>query len=171
MFHPSVYDNLKVVLEGAVYDADFEEKIIITGREDLLDMASAARKYKVSFSLKNGSHDMTGYVSISSSLEDLYQEKINDLPEKAGCSFEYGLTLSVMDIDEDCLSIQHILAPVYGLDAHVQQDLLYQFGKPRGSYENRVRIAYNQPMCENDIPFLEESLPIFIKVMAEIQKR
>ena len=30
MFDPTIYDNIKVVLEGAVYDLDLEGKIIIT---------------------------------------------------------------------------------------------------------------------------------------------
>jgi hypothetical protein len=170
MFHPSVYDNLKVVLEGAVYDADFEQKILICGRSDLLDMATAFRQYKILFNMKEASEDLTGHVAISSNLEALYQEKINDRPEKAGCLLEYGIILPVKDIDKECVDIQQILQKRYGHIADVQQHLSYQFGKPRGKYNNLVTIKYKQPVGEDEIPFLEDSLPLFFETMAEIRK-
>ncbi|MFC0188586.1 hypothetical protein ACFFJY_09825 [Fictibacillus aquaticus] len=170
MFHPSVYDNLKVVLEGAVYDADFEEKILISGRSDLMDMATAVRQYKVSFKLRESSEEIIGHVSISSSLEALYQEKIKDRPENAGCLLEYSIALPVEDIDIECADIQKVLQNRYGHSADVQQHLSYQFGKPRGKYNNLVTIRYRQEVGEDEIPFLENSLPLFFEALEEICK-
>jgi hypothetical protein len=49
LFDPTVYDNLKVVLEGAVYDLDLAGSILVTGREDWVNLADLSRTYKLTF--------------------------------------------------------------------------------------------------------------------------
>ncbi|ASS74300.1 hypothetical protein CIG75_04400 [Tumebacillus algifaecis] len=45
MFDPTIYDNLKVVFEGALYDLDREGRILVSGREDLVNLATMARTF------------------------------------------------------------------------------------------------------------------------------
>lgn len=49
MFDPTVFDNLKVVLEGCVYDYDLEDKIVVTGRNDIVDLATLTRTFSIRF--------------------------------------------------------------------------------------------------------------------------
>jgi hypothetical protein len=51
MFDPTAFDNLKVVLEGAVYDLDLSGEITILDRRDLFDFAHYERTYVIQFSL------------------------------------------------------------------------------------------------------------------------
>ena len=39
MFDPTAYDNLKVILEGAVYDLDLSGELKIIERNDIVDLA------------------------------------------------------------------------------------------------------------------------------------
>ncbi|MFD2673067.1 hypothetical protein [Marinicrinis sediminis] len=78
-FDPTVFDNLKVMLEGAVYDLDLNEQIEITGREDRLDIASMSRYYQLSFGLRNTEQtpkqtDFTAVISLHTGLADLAGE-------------------------------------------------------------------------------------------------
>lgn len=52
MFDPTVFDNLKTVLEGAVYDLDLEGVILVINRNDLVDLAHFSRTYKITFQLQ-----------------------------------------------------------------------------------------------------------------------
>ncbi|UOK56770.1 hypothetical protein MGI18_18515 [Bacillus sp. OVS6] len=52
MFDPTAFDNLKVVLEGAIYDADLGGFITVIGRKDLVDLAAMSRCYQNTFQLK-----------------------------------------------------------------------------------------------------------------------
>ncbi|VXB58179.1 conserved hypothetical protein [Bacillus sp. 349Y] len=52
MFDPTAFDNLKVVLEGAVYDFDLGGEIDIVDRKDLFDFAHYERKYQIQYRLK-----------------------------------------------------------------------------------------------------------------------
>jgi hypothetical protein len=47
MFDPTIFDNLKVVLEGKIYDLDQEEEWLVAGREDLFDIAGFGRTFRM----------------------------------------------------------------------------------------------------------------------------
>lgn len=49
MFDPTVFDNLKVVIEGYIYDLDLGNEISIIHRSDVIDMATMSRKYSIQF--------------------------------------------------------------------------------------------------------------------------
>jgi hypothetical protein len=51
MFDPTAFDNLKVVVEGAVYDLDLSGDISILDRRDLFDFAHYERTYCIEYCL------------------------------------------------------------------------------------------------------------------------
>lgn len=53
MFDPTVFDNLKVIVEGYLYDLDLENTISITNRNDIVDLATMSRKCIITFSNVN----------------------------------------------------------------------------------------------------------------------
>ncbi|MCI1114000.1 hypothetical protein MOQ26_23600, partial [Stenotrophomonas maltophilia] len=79
MFHPLVFDNIKVVLEGAVYDRDFEGAITITGRSDVIDMASFHRLFQIEFKLADMAaheHAVTAQMQLRTGLADIAAEQL-----------------------------------------------------------------------------------------------
>ncbi|GAX91245.1 hypothetical protein EFBL_2911 [Effusibacillus lacus] len=73
MFDPTIFDNLKTVLEGGLYDLDRENRIRITGRQDLLDLAAMSRAFRMEFVLTNGQDGITE-IELSSELSDFAAE-------------------------------------------------------------------------------------------------
>ncbi|WP_027415635.1 hypothetical protein [Aneurinibacillus terranovensis] len=57
MFDPTIFENVKVALEGAVYDFDFSGDILVTSRHDRVDLALMSREYRIGFRLKEQLHD------------------------------------------------------------------------------------------------------------------
>lgn len=53
MFDPTAFENMKVVIEGALYDYDLEGEITIIDRNDMMNMAKLSRSYDVTFVLSN----------------------------------------------------------------------------------------------------------------------
>jgi hypothetical protein len=49
MFDPTVFDNLKVILEGHIYDMDLEKEISVINRSDNIDLARMSRTYAITF--------------------------------------------------------------------------------------------------------------------------
>ncbi|MGZ4162287.1 MAG: hypothetical protein ACXVNF_16040, partial [Neobacillus sp.] len=53
VFDPTAFDNMKVVIEGALYDMDIIGEIIITDRNDIMNMAKLSRRFDICFTLPN----------------------------------------------------------------------------------------------------------------------
>ncbi|CAM2868296.1 hypothetical protein PASE110613_05140 [Paenibacillus sediminis] len=45
MFDPTIFDNLKVVFEGSIYDLDREGEVLVIDRKDQIDLASFERMF------------------------------------------------------------------------------------------------------------------------------
>jgi hypothetical protein len=50
MFDPTAYENLKVVLQGALYELELTGSLKITDRKDMIDLASLERRYSLTVS-------------------------------------------------------------------------------------------------------------------------
>jgi hypothetical protein len=50
MFDPTVFDNLKVIVEGYIYDLDLEKEISVINRSDMIDLARMSRKFIITYS-------------------------------------------------------------------------------------------------------------------------
>ncbi|KYD22330.1 MAG: hypothetical protein C6P37_08510 [Caldibacillus debilis] len=51
MFDPTAYENMKVILEGYLYDYDMQGEILIKERNDLINLADMSRTFSLLFSL------------------------------------------------------------------------------------------------------------------------
>jgi hypothetical protein len=49
MFDPTVFDHLKTVLEGAIYDEDIAGELFVINREDFVNLALMSRTFRISF--------------------------------------------------------------------------------------------------------------------------
>ncbi|WP_128894071.1 hypothetical protein [Longirhabdus pacifica] len=81
MFDPTVFDNLKVIVEGTVYDAEVDKQIKILDREDHVNIANMSRMFRISFQLHDSealiTEDKTkpvAAVKLHSGLNDFYME-------------------------------------------------------------------------------------------------
>lgn len=73
MFDPTVFDNIKVVLEGGLYDLEREGAIRVAGREDLVDLASLSRTFRMRFFLPDDASGVAE-IELSSGLSDFAAE-------------------------------------------------------------------------------------------------
>jgi len=85
MFDPTAFDNMKVVIEGALYDKDISGEIVIIDRNDLMNMAKMSRLFDVSFQLPNRS--CTAKFEMESKLSNLAAELLSNevIEQHAGC--------------------------------------------------------------------------------------
>ncbi|WP_062198165.1 hypothetical protein [Massilibacterium senegalense] len=74
LFDPTAYENIKVVLEGAVYDQDLNGNITVSKRDDIVNLAAMNRRYHISFYLKNKPISAQATLSLYSDTEQLLGE-------------------------------------------------------------------------------------------------
>lgn len=97
VFDPTAFDNMKVVLEGAVYDRDLIGDILVIARDDIVNLSTLARNYMIKVERRNmeKSVDVTGGFELIASLEnlssELLQSNINEV--YSGCSVNIFLSI------------------------------------------------------------------------------
>lgn len=76
MFDPTAFDNLKVVLEGEIYDFDLRGVIRVLNRKDIVDLARMSRHYMVSFSTQSAPH-IVAHIQLETDIKMLSLELLN----------------------------------------------------------------------------------------------
>ncbi|GMB09661.1 hypothetical protein EDD69_11051 [Thermolongibacillus altinsuensis] len=152
MFDPTVFDNLKTVLEGEVYDLDLDGKIVVTNREDLIDLARLSRTYRIYFRLF---HDekVEACISLDARLNHLAAELLSQNETEAGCVLEVSFSFSLPDL-HPCEKIRKELHRIWGEKRTIEQILSFRYGE--NVYENKVIVKFHRLVNENHVEDLRE---------------
>ncbi|AMM93523.1 hypothetical protein QUF81_14010 [Peribacillus simplex] len=90
MFDPTAFENMKVVLEGAVYDRDFIGDILVINRDDIVNLANMSRTYKIEMELKESLAPISviGVIELHASLQNLSSELLDSTINEthSGCT-------------------------------------------------------------------------------------
>lgn len=173
MFDPTVYENLKVVLEGAVYDLDLEGSIRMTAREDLMDLASMSRTYRLAFCLPaafEATRLVTAQITLSAGLADLAGEILEQESVVPGCSLELAFTMPLLPDEPEeriCSWCEAAIWSVWGTRFSVRQTLSREYGRKPDNRMNRISLLFNRKFGED----MAEDIPDLIKhVLQTTQK-
>lgn len=166
MFDPTIYDNLKTVLEGEIYDRDLAGHLLITERSDTVDLAVMSREIRLRFRLRQ-KNDQFAEIRLHASALDLTGEIAETNEEGIGCrlfltfikeiAVEYGLAL------KQCAHMRTILTPIWGDGVTIHQRLIGQFPEEDGKplFECRLSVDFLRKISErqiDDIPRLVDSV-------------
>ncbi|GFR38041.1 hypothetical protein PRECH8_13370 [Insulibacter thermoxylanivorax] len=163
MFHPTVYENLKVAFENYLYDLDNQEAVItITNREDILDMAVMSRQFTLQFALA-GHEEPTAEVRLYSSVADLAAEILEEGDPSELCSLVIRFRYKVRDLKR-CKEAEVILINIWLPELPIRQVILYPYDtaseKP-DYYSVSADVRFNRRIGEGqieDIPNLAEHM-------------
>ena len=109
MFDPSVFENLKVIVEGAFYDLDLDGDLAVIDRHDYVDLAYMSRIFEISARLDASNEKAVECtLSLSAGLQSISSEKLTK--REPGCD----LTITFRYIDpEHPLRNIHLLKQVW----------------------------------------------------------
>lgn len=113
MFDPTIFENLKVGIENAVYDLDNLDEIIrVTDRKDLLDMATLSRSFSLRFELATPS-TTSAEICLETGLRDLAAE-ILEIPEgQPACELKLRFHINIADASIACPAIAQIMKEIW----------------------------------------------------------
>lgn len=170
MFHPTVFDNLKVSIENQLYDYDnLDGALTITGRSDLLDLATLSREFRLSFRLAEEAA-VTAELVLRSSLKDLSDE-ILDLPDTSpGCSLLLRFAMLTSGEPTVCLGIERILAGIWGEELAPVQTLSFTHPRDNGAYKHTAEIAFKRPIHEDQMEDLPELLACLLQSTEQLEQ-
>lgn len=151
MFDPTVFDNLKVVLEGAIYDLDLDGEIHVTNRTDLLDLASMSRRFSMQFQTQGCDHPYpVAEISLFSSMKDFATELIDGDDKRAGCVMEINFYSIINDYEEDCKKIEEALTDIWGRRPFINQEVSFKY-KRKKRLLNKTNLNFERKINEEQI--------------------
>ncbi|MEJ8548628.1 hypothetical protein [Brevibacillus borstelensis] len=165
MFHPLIFDNIKVVLEGAVYDRDFDGSITIIGRSDIMDMAAFYRQFQIEFRLSDESGEGQGpfaQMQLRTSLADIAAEQLEQpLTEHIGCTVCIHFFITITDVQRETEAVTRMLNDIWGNRPHIAQTIKakldeYQLHWPPEQYENQITLDFHRKIDEGNIEDLRD---------------
>lgn len=179
MFDPTVFENVKVVMEGAIYELDLARKIAITKREDLIDLSTLSRSYALRFTAITDGFETPAEAELRlhADLGDLASEILEledgDGKIKPGCSLEAAFFLDLRHKDkqdEECGKIRDTLERIWGHRFTVKQALTFDYGTPAPVYHNRITVDFGRKFGEEVIEDIANLLDHMVLSLIELHQ-
>lgn len=156
MFDPTIYENLKVVTEGAVYDLDLRGLIQITGRSDVIELAEMSRSYAVVFQRVEEGVAEAEY-RLRAGTGDLAAELMSLPNAVPGCRLELIFRLPLYEPETECRQVAEIIREIWEADVALRQTISYVIDEPESGYQAEVVLDFNRKFGEEvivDLPRL-----------------
>ncbi|MHA6483605.1 hypothetical protein ACX1C1_17090 [Paenibacillus sp. strain BS8-2] len=170
MFDPTVFENVKVALENALYDLDnLDRTIDIVGRRDIIDMAVLSRELSLSCRL-SGSEAVTAELLLRVSLKELAAE----LLEQPGAAPTCRLTLRfhmLSDGTEDfCNAVGRCLHSIWQTPLLPIQTLSRVYGDNAPRLQHMCELDFGRGIGEEQMEDLPELLDHLILSLTELER-
>lgn len=169
MFDPTAFDNMKVVIEGALYDYDLEGEIVIIDRNDLMNMAKMSRTFAVSFQLPG--EMAVAKLELESSLINLAAELLPVALSKkqSGCHVKLDFFLEGISKESDFREIDTILFDIWGESRKITQTVQYNPLRISKYINNIITIEFDRLIGEEHIEDLVEMIDFMITTIKQLQ--
>ena len=170
MFDPTAFENLKVIVEGAVYDFDLHGDILVTDRKDVMDLASLSRMYSISFQLTETFKTMVeATFSLSVDAKNLSGE-ILEVPQFIpGCEMKLEFSFEMEQPEIGCEEIETLLQSIWGKERMITQKISYEYNKQAISYHNKVEVLFQKSITEDHVDDLIAVISHMIETVRTIQ--
>ncbi|MCL6571964.1 MAG: hypothetical protein K6T88_09825 [Bacillus sp. (in: Bacteria)] len=167
MFDPTAFDNMKVVIEGAIYDLDISGKIIITDRNDLINLAKMSRKFNVSFQLPYST--VIAKMEMEAKFVNLAAELMpSTLSEQlAGSHVRLEFFLELAE-KIDFQVIKDILLDVWGPTRNITQSVQYNPLEIEKRMKNKITVEFDRLISEEQIDDLVEMVDVVMTTLQNL---
>lgn len=168
MFDPTIYENLKVVVEGAVYDLDDVGVILVTNRTDRVELSTMSRYYAIQFREKEeAAGDAAAEIRLYAQMEDLAAEILEKEERFAGCHVEIAFQKTIEDVERECVQIESILREIWQNRPAIRQEISFIYGEESRSYRNHIIVDFGRKINEEQI---EDMATLIDHVLHSVQR-
>ncbi|CUA80225.1 hypothetical protein [Anoxybacillus suryakundensis] len=167
MFDPTIFDNLKTVVEGAIYDLDISDELItVVDRSDVVDLAKFTRAYALSFQLRHA-HEVTCTISLAMTLQHIANELLYEDATHAGCTVTVSFSFLATNVDG--ADVEQTLKHIWGERRIILQTLTYTYGQNE-RYTHEVTIDFGRTINESHVDDLLHMIPYIIRSLEQLQQ-
>lgn len=170
LFDPTAFDNMKVVIEGALYDLDLAGEIVINDRNDFVNIAKMSRSFDISFELpETEKNSVIARIEIKSNLKNLAAELLSgDQSEnQSGCFVKLEFFHDGVTKKRDLANIHQILLEIWGEKRIIRQTVMIHSTIPGNN--NVITIDFDKVITEDHLEDLVEMVNHMITTMQRLQ--
>lgn len=173
MFDPTAFDNMKVVIEGAFYDRDSAGEIVITDRNDLINLAKMSRLFNLCITLPDKKvPNVTARLELESRLENLAAELLTSSPPNKlpGCYIRLQFFLEHIDEIKVYQGIEAIFSEIWGETRKITQAVEYNpLAKPN-KCKNVVTVDFIRVIGEEQLDDIVEMTDFMVITLQRLQE-
>ncbi|CAM4048432.1 hypothetical protein [Mesobacillus thioparans] len=173
MFDPTAFDNIKVVIEGEIYDRDLDGEIKVVDRNDWINAAKLSRKYEISFTVSGyNDQEIAAIMTLEAGLENLSAELLGTGAgdHLAGCIV--GISFSLLHKNEIQVfqSIQDRLEEIWGSDREIIQSIHLPPLAENQWIRNVASVSFNRLVYEEQIDDLTNMIDYMAESLSKLKK-
>ena len=160
MFDPTVFDNLKVVIEGDIYELDLDGEIKVVNREDIVDLANMSRLFRMKMTVDD---KLIASIDLRTDLQNLTAEllhgRVND-ESKPGCRIDVSFHQPLTDI----ATWESKLNTIWGNQWPTSHIIQYTHGQEMDK-SIKTKISFNRPIYEENIDDIRDLITYLVKTL------
>jgi hypothetical protein len=170
MFDPTVYENLKVVIEGEIYDRDLEGEIAIIDRQDQVNLATMSRTYSLTFQSLSCSPLFHATVHLEAAPSDLYGE-ILEKDENFGCKLLLVINGPINDVTKTPPIISEKLEILWDRRPTISQQVYFDWSKgKKTTYYSKTTLYFDRKINEEHISDFSEIISLLIDSLEVVEE-
>ncbi|PGL69926.1 hypothetical protein [Bacillus sp. AFS055030] len=159
MFDPTAFDNMKVIIEGLIYDKDLDGEYEIVDRNDFVNLSKMDRLFSIQFKKLNKSNRTTTCTfSMRTTASELYNELINGNTEVGSyieIEFTFPKLVEIEIIQRSLVLFQNKTNEQFTPFYNIKQSIL-----DKNTIESSINIKFQNKMTEDDFDLIEELVHI-----------
>ena len=171
MFDPTAFDNMKVIVEGALYDRDLSGEIIITDRNDIINMAKMSRQFNISFSLPDSERKIvSAKMELESKLVHLAAELLpsGKSAKLTGCLVKLFFTFDIEAIEMDYYVLNTILVGIWGTSREITLSIQHEPLQPTKKEKGIITVDFERLITEDQMDDLVEMTDFMITTQQKL---
>lgn len=172
VFDPTAFDNMKVVIEGSLYDMDISGEIVITDRNDIMNMAKLSRRFDICFKLPESKGiPVSAKIEMESHLTNLAAELLPGTPteNQGGCYVRLYFLIEQTEKEEEYNRIQKIFVDIWGETRKIYQSVQFNPLQNGTKKRNVVTVEFDRLISEDQMDDLVEMTDFMITTLRHLQ--
>ncbi|MTT32574.1 hypothetical protein GMB86_11200 [Terrilactibacillus sp. BCM23-1] len=166
MIDPTMFDNLKVVLEGIIYDFEMDDRLTILDRTDSIDLAKLNKSYIIDFKRLRGKTSVT--LSMTSDLHTLATELLEEDMTDLACQFQLTFHTPIKNPKTDCEALLFIINKHWRqFHPTITQRISYIY-PGHHHYSNAIQLKFEDGLTEAEIDDLHSLMTIIVETLNSI---
>ncbi|MBS4215941.1 MULTISPECIES: hypothetical protein [Neobacillus] len=172
MFDPTAFDNMKVVIEGALYDLDMSGEILVTDRNDWLNLAKMSRLFTISFVLRESRLPIHAKMELEAKLNNLAAELLQESlsEQNAGCYVKLQFSLELPENQRDFYGLYKIFQNIWGETRKISQSVEYNPLEKSKNISLIISIDFERIVKEEQMEDFAEMMEFMIATLQQLEE-